>query len=69
MLALSIWLQQRWAGLRWWSWWRAAWRNQVLWAPVDSPEPWPLQPTRVEHLSVGHPAVRVAAEVLHRGLP
>lgn len=65
-IALSVWLQGRWQGLRWWSWWRPVWRNQILWAPLDAPDPWPLEAISVEPLHLNHPAVRLAAEVLRR---
>lgn len=65
-LALSVWMQDRWDGLRWWSWWRPAWRNQVLWAAVDAPSSWPLEVADVQPLDMRHPAVRVAADVLRR---
>lgn len=68
-LALSVWLQRRWAGLRWWSWWRPAWRNQVLWAEPHDDDPWPLEVAGVEPLELGHPAVQLAAEFLRRPLP
>lgn len=68
-LALSVWLEHRWAGLRWWSWWRPSWRNQVLWAALDEPDPWPVRPVDVEPLDFDHDAVRLAADFLRRRLP
>jgi hypothetical protein len=65
-LALSVWLQRRWEGVRWWSWWRPAWRNQVLWAPLGQVAPWTLHVVRVEPLSTTHGAVQLAAEFLRR---
>lgn len=65
-IALSVWLENRWEGLRWWSWWRPSWRNQVLWAPLNEPAPWPLSVAAVEPLHLRHPAVLVAADVLRR---
>jgi hypothetical protein len=65
-IALSAWLENRWQGLRWWSWWRPSWRNQILWAPLDATDPWPLEVVAVEPLHLQHAAVRVAAEVLRR---
>lgn len=65
-IALSAYLENRWQGLRWWSWWRPSWRNQILWAPLDAADPWPLTVVEVEPLHMQHAAVRVAAEVLRR---
>lgn len=65
-IALSVWLENRWQGLRWWSWWRPAWRHQILWAPLDVADPWPLTVAHVEPLHLQHPAVRLAAEMLRR---
>lgn len=65
-IALSVWLENRWQGLRWWSWWRPIWYNQILWAPLDDADPWPLTVVDVEPLHLQHPAVRSAAEMLRR---
>lgn len=65
-IALTIWLQRRWAGLRWWSWWRPSWRNQVLWAAVGEAPTWPLEVQGIEPLTLEHDAVRIASEVLRR---
>ena len=65
-IALSAFLEDRWHGLRWWSWWRPVWRNQILWAPLDAADPWPLAVVEAEPLHMRHPAVLVAAEVLRR---
>lgn len=68
-LALEVWFQRRWAGLRWWSWWRPSWRNQILWAELDDHDPWPLEVVDLERLWTGHEAVQLAAEFLRRRLP
>lgn len=68
-LALSVWCRHRWDGLRWWSWWRPVWRNQILWAGLGAADPWPLDVVHVEELHLGHEAIRVAAEFLRRRLP
>lgn len=68
-LALRIWFQRRWAGLRWWSWWRPAWRNQILWAELDDNDPWTLEVVDLKRLWSGHEAVQLAAEFLRRRLP
>jgi hypothetical protein len=67
-LALRVWLTQRWDGLRWWSWWRSAWRNQILWAEPDDPEPWNFETVAVEPLEIDHDVVQLAAEFLRRRL-
>jgi len=67
-IALAVWLESRWQGLRWWSWWRPAWRNQVLWASPEAANPWPLEVVEVEELALSHPAVVLAADVLKRRL-
>ncbi|MGI8575192.1 MAG: hypothetical protein ACR2MA_07575 [Egibacteraceae bacterium] len=68
-LALTVWLTQRWAGLRWWSWWRPGWRNQALWAELNATDPWDLRLVDVERLDTAHSAVRLAAEFLRRRPP
>lgn len=65
-IALSAFFEHRWLGLRWWSWWRPTWRNQVLWGPPDAVAPWTLEVASVEPLDLHHSAVRVAADVLRR---
>ena len=62
-VALQVWSTGDWDGLRWWSWWRPAWRNQVLWSPELI---WPLDIVDVTLLTLDHPAVRTAASVLPR---
>lgn len=63
-LALQVWSTGEWDGLRWWSWWRPVWRNQVLWS-TDSTA-WPLEVTDVTPLELDHPAVETAASMLPR---
>lgn len=67
-LALSVWMQGAWEGLRWWSWWRPAWRSQVLWRSVSDSPPWRFSLMSVEPLDLDHAAVRITAHVLRRRL-
>lgn len=62
-VALQVWSTGDWDGLRWWSWWRPAWRNQVLWSPEMT---WPLDIVDVTALTLDHPAVQTAASALPR---
>lgn len=63
-LALQVWSTGEWHGLRWWSWWRPVWRNQVLWCQDRAT--WPLEVVDVAVLDFEHPAVQTAASMLPR---
>jgi hypothetical protein len=56
--------------IRWWSWWRPEWRNRVLLAPLDDPDPFATwaRITGVEALTLASPAVAAASEMLRRPL-
>ena len=68
-VAQRIWRAGETAGLRWWSYWRPEWHVVTLWTPGLDP-PWfaALTVDDVESLSIDHPAVRLAADVLPRAL-
>ncbi len=56
-------------GVRWWSYWRPEWTVVALWSDSLEPPwfPWATV-TDVEPLTMGHPAVVTAADVLPRQL-
>jgi hypothetical protein len=60
--ALRVFDQRRWAGIRWWSYHDPHWGSHGIWAVED------LQVENVEALTLDHPAVAEAAEVLNRPL-
>lgn len=66
-IALELWLDEV-RALRWWSYHRPEWRVLSMWAAVDDPRPWDgvIDVVSSSELSVDHPAVVVAAEVLRR---
>lgn len=56
-------------GFSWWSYWRPEWTMVMLWSDgLGHPYFQDLTVTEVESLTVTHPAVRVAADVLPREL-
>ncbi|WP_339618771.1 RES domain-containing protein [uncultured Salinibacterium sp.] len=69
-LALSIFRERRndgskrWAGIRWWSAWKAQWPVMAIW--IEPGEPFPLRLQSVEPLDVAHIAVVDAASSLVR---
>lgn len=68
-ITLQIWLRDRWEGIRWWSWWRPEWHNQMVWAAISLTDPpWidRLEIDNIDRLTIDHPAVQLAAEVLRR---
>lgn len=67
-IALRIFLEGRWDGLAWWSYWRPEWQMLVLWVPVEDPGAFSgvAQLTHVEPLHTDHPAVRLAADIMRR---
>jgi RES domain len=57
------------SGFSWWSYWRPEWTMVVLWSDGLGHPYFPtVDVTQVEPLGLGHPAVRVAADVLPREL-
>lgn len=69
-VALRLFLEERWDGLAWWSYWRPEWQMLVLWASVDDPAPFSrvARLVHAEPLEIRHPAVRLAADVMRRPL-
>lgn len=67
-VSLRLFLEERWDGLAWWSYWRPEWQMLVLWAPVQDPEPFSgvARLAHAEPLHLEHPAVRLAADVMRR---
>ncbi len=56
-------------GFSWWSYWRPEWTMVVLWSDGLGHPYFPdLGVARIEPLTIDHPAVRVAADVLPREL-
>ena len=68
-VALQLWLDRQrsgHAGLTWWSYWRPEWTVSMLWSDdLDNSFPG-LAVVEVEPLTSEHPAVDIAADVLHR---
>lgn len=66
-IALELWLDDV-RALRWWSYHRPEWRILSIWAPLDDPRPWndTVEIVSAVELSIDHPGVIVAAEVLRR---
>jgi hypothetical protein len=60
--ALRIFGERRWSGIRWWSYYDPRWGSHGVW-DVEG-----LQVDTVEALTLDHPAVVEAAEVLNRPL-
>lgn len=58
--ALRIHQEQRWIGVRWWSYYDARWHSYVLWDRAA------LSVEGVERLDLGHPAVVEASDVIRR---
>lgn len=58
--ALRIFREDRWAGVRWWSYYDPRWGSHGIWA-VDA-----LHLEHVEGLTLDHPGLLEAAEVLNR---
>jgi hypothetical protein len=58
--ALRVFRQQRWGGVRWWSYHDPRWGSHGIWAVHR------LHLDHVEGLTLDHPAVNEAAEVLNR---
>jgi hypothetical protein len=56
--------ERRYAGIRWWSFWRPQWAVLALW--VQPGEPYPLQLQGIDQLTLDHAAVRDAAKALVR---
>lgn len=72
-VALRLWAERGRSGqhgIAWWSYWRAEWRPAMLWSASLRASRWFPQVTAVavEPLSLDHPAITVAAEVLPRHL-
>ena len=61
--ALAVYLERRWAGVRWWSYHDPDWHSYALWDRRQ------LSPIGVERLSIAHPVIIEAAAVLQRVLP
>lgn len=56
-------------GFSWWSYWRPEWTMVVLWSDGLGRPYFPsLEVTQVDPLTIAHPAVQVAADVLPREL-
>lgn len=60
--ALRIFREQRWGGIRWWSYYDPRWGSHGIWA-IDA-----LTVVAVDALDLDHPFIREAAEVLNRPL-
>lgn len=60
--ALRIFREQRWGGIRWWSYYDPRWGSHGIWATED------LTVVAVDALALDHPAMLEAAEVLNRPL-
>lgn len=60
--ALRIFREQRWGGIRWWSYYDPRWGSHGIWATGA------LTTVAVEPLALDHPAMIGAAEVLNRPL-
>ncbi|CCI53234.1 MAG: RES family NAD+ phosphorylase [Tetrasphaera jenkinsii] len=62
--ALSIYREQKWAGVRWWSYQRPHWTIYCLWVPVG--DDCPATFLRIDDLDTSHPSVVDAANSLGR---
>lgn len=60
--ALAVWQEQRWCGVRWWSYWNPEWVIAGVWDRAA------LRLRDVQPLSRDHPALRHAATTLNRPL-
>lgn len=58
--ALRIHQERRWIGVRWWSYYDARWHSYALWDRAG------LSVKQVERLSLDHPAVVEASDVIRR---
>lgn len=58
--ALRIFEEQRWIGVRWWSYYDARWYSFAIWDRTG------ISVERVEPLTLDHPAVIEASDVLRR---
>jgi hypothetical protein len=58
--ALRIFHEERWGGIRWWSYYDPRWGSHGVWATTN------LKVDKVEPLTLNHPAIAEAAEVLNR---
>jgi hypothetical protein len=68
-VALQLWLDRErtgHAGLTWWSYWRPEWTVSVLWSNDLDNSFAGLDVVEVELLTSDHPAVQIAADVMHR---
>lgn len=59
--------EQKWAGVKWWSFHRPTWTNVMLWSTRAKPAPLKLE--KVENLTLLSTAVVEAARALSRPLP
>lgn len=60
--ALGAFIEGRWTGIRWWSYYEAAWGTCGIWGRKG------IRVAAVEPLSLDHPATIAAAETLARGV-
>ena len=66
-IALELWLEGI-RTLKWWSYHRPEWRILSTWHPLDEPKPWndTIEVISTTELTIDHPAIIVAADVLRR---
>lgn len=68
-VALGLWLERERsgvAGITWWSYWRPEWQVSMLWSDDLDNTFTGVTVVEVEPLTVDHPAVELAADLLHR---